>query len=191
MRVLGVCGSLRTGSFNAQLLLAAARHLPPMVTLETYDGMAEVPPFSEDLPRPRVVERLRDGIRAADGVLVATPEHNGSIPGHLKNVLDWVSTPFADNVLRGKPVAVVGATTGGFGAVWARAELRKVLATIGARVLDAELGIPYVHDAFLGRGMLADPHTDARLEDVVAELVRRARERSCRSCGDGSMANAG
>ena len=91
---------------------------------------------------------MSEAIAAADAVLFATPEYNSSIPGQLKNAIDWVSRPVATNALRNKPVAVVGASTGGFGAVWAQAELRKVLAAVGARVLDLELPVPHAHTRF-------------------------------------------
>ena len=130
MRVLGIAGSLRKDSWNRKLLLAAAELLPEDVELELWDGLKAVPPYDEDddgLPAPPSVAKLRAAIAGADAVLVATPEYNSSVPGQLKNALDWASRPFATNVLRFKPVAVVGASTGAFGAVWAQAELRKVL----------------------------------------------------------------
>jgi chromate reductase len=123
-------GSLCRGSHNTNLLRAAAEVLPPGVQIEVYDRMRELPPYDADRdtdPADPAVARLREEIAAADGVLIATPEYNGSIPGLLKNALDWASRPFPDNALRGKPVAVVGASTGLFGAVWAQAETRKVL----------------------------------------------------------------
>jgi chromate reductase len=104
--------------------------LPAGVGLVQFDTLAEIPPFDEDHdrePAPAAVRGLRDAIESADALLIATPEYNASIPGQLKNALDWASRPFATNVLRGKPVAVIGASTGPFGAVWAQAELRKVL----------------------------------------------------------------
>jgi chromate reductase, NAD(P)H dehydrogenase (quinone) len=109
-------------------------------------------------------------------VLFATPEYNSSIPGQLKNAIDWVSRPVATNVLRNKPVAVVGASTGAFGAVWAQAELRKVLAALGARVLDVELPVPHAHTRF-EEGGLADEEIQANLAEAVealgAEVGRR------------------
>jgi chromate reductase, NAD(P)H dehydrogenase (quinone) len=104
-------------------------------------------------------------------VLIATPEYNASIPGALKNALDWASRPFPDNCLRGKPVAVIGASTGLFGAVWAQAELRKVLESIGAAVLDAELSVPTAHEAFRSGGGVRDPDLAATLRSIVHRLV--------------------
>ena len=101
-------------------------------------GLATLPAYDEDvdgrLAAPAVAAACGATLAAADAVLIATPEYNASIPGALKNALDWASRPFPDNCLRGKPVAVIGASTGLFGAVWAQAELRKVLKTIGAAV---------------------------------------------------------
>jgi len=177
MRILGLSGSLRRDSHNTSLLRAAAKALPPGVELELFDGLADLPHYDADLdvdPAPDSVERLRDEIADADGVLIATPEYNGSIPGALKNALDWASRPFPDNALRGKPVAVVGASTGMFGAVWAQAEVRKVLKTIGADVLDGELPVPHAHVAFGDDGRLADSGIHSALEELVALLAARA-----------------
>src|SRR5438445_11946 len=112
----------------------------------------------------------------ADAVLFATPEYNASIPGQLKNAVDWVSRPVATNVLRNKPVAVVGASTGAFGAAWAQAELRKVLAALGARVLDVELSVPHAHTRF-EEGELTDDGIRASLADAVEALAAETRER--------------
>jgi chromate reductase len=178
MRILGISGSLRRGSHNTSLLRAAAASLPPGVELEVFDGLAEVPHYDADLdtePELEPVARLRQAIADADGVIIATPEFNGSIPGALKNALDWASRPFPDNALRGKPVAVVGASTGLFGAVWAQAETRKVLGIIGADVLDGELPVGQAHAAFGGDGHLADPDMRNALAELVAVLAARAR----------------
>jgi chromate reductase, NAD(P)H dehydrogenase (quinone) len=109
-------------------------------------------------------------------VLIATPEYNSSIPGQLKNALDWASRPFPDNVLRNKPVAVIGASTGSFGAVWAQAEVRKVLGSIGARVVDVELPVAGAEEAF-GGNQLADEELQRRLARILAELVEAAGDR--------------
>src|SRR5205085_3416996 len=142
--------SLRRDSHNTKLLRAAAELLPPGAELVEFDALKAVPPYDEDdETNPAIgARRLRDAIASADAVLFATPEYNASIPGQLKNAVDWVSRPVATNVLRNKPVAVVGASTGAFGAAWAQAELRKVLAALGARVLDVELPVPHAHARF-------------------------------------------
>jgi chromate reductase len=174
MKVLGLSGSLRAESHNVRLLRAAAEGLPSGWELEVWDRLAEVPPFNEDdeHDRPEPVRALEDAIRAADAILIATPEYNASLPGVLKNALDWVSRPYDVTPLRGKPAAVVGASTGLFGAVWAQAEGRKVLRTIGAHVLEDELPVGIAHEAFDDEGRLRDPELTTRLHDVVASLVR-------------------
>ena len=118
---------------------------------------------------------LRERWPSADAVLISTPEYNSSIPGQLKNALDWASRPFPDNALRGKPAAVIGASTGMFGAVWAQAELRKVLHTIGAHVVDRELPVPVRARALRRAGRLADDLLRQELADLLDELVASAR----------------
>jgi chromate reductase, NAD(P)H dehydrogenase (quinone) len=182
MRILGISGSFRRDSHNTRLLRAAASALPPGAELELFDGLGAVPPYCEDAdtePAPEAVAHLRDEIAAADALLIATPEYNASIPGVLKNAIDWASRPFPDNVLRGKPVAVMGASTGLFGAVWSQAELRKVLRHAGAEVLDAELPVGMADQAFTPAGALADPELRLRLADLLEALanVRAADER--------------
>src|SRR6478609_11155495 len=159
MRILGISGSLRRDSHNTNLLRAAALTLPPGVELELFDGLGDLPHYNTDIdgdPAREPVARLREAIAEADGVLISTPEFNASIPGVLKNALDWASRPFPDNALRGKPVAVIGASTGMFGAVWAQAETRKVLQTIGARVVDRELPVAEADERFGADGRLED-----------------------------------
>jgi chromate reductase len=176
LRILGISGSLRRDSHNTSLLRVAADALPPGVELDLYSGLGELPPYNEDAdvqPADPSVAGLREAIAAADGVLIATPEYNGSLPGVLKNALDWASRPFPDNALRGKPVAVIGASTGLFGAVWAQAEVRKVLGTIGADVIDTELPIGMAEEAFDG-GELIEPEQREVLGELVRVLAARA-----------------
>ena len=174
MRILGISGSLRRGSHNRRLLRAAGDALPPGADLVEWDGLRDLPPFDEDLEStpPPAVQELLDAIESSDAILIATPEYNASLPGALKNALDWASRPFPDNVLHDKPAAVIGASTGLFGAVWAQAEVRKVLKTSGAHVLESELPVGMADMAFDEEGGLADPDLAARLEDLVADLVR-------------------
>jgi chromate reductase len=175
MRVLAISGSLRRDSHNTRLLRVAAEMLPPGVELVTFDELAGVPPYNEDLDgdqAPEGVERLRAAIAGADALLISTPEYNASVPGVLKNAVDWASRPYPRNVLRDKPVAVIGASTGLFGAVWAQAELRKSLRHTGAHVLDDELPVGLAEHAFTPAGGLADPELDRRLADVLASLSR-------------------
>lgn len=177
MKILGISGSLRSDSHNTNLLRAAARALPQGVELEIYDGVRELPLYDPDVdvePVPAEGAALREAIAEADGLLIATPEYNGSIPGALKNALDWASRPFPDNALRGKPVAVIGASTGLFGAVWAQAETRKVLGIIGADVIDGELPVGQAHNAFGEDGLLAEPDLHDALGHLVGVLTARA-----------------
>ena len=177
MRVLGISGSLRRESYNTKLLRAAGELLLEDVELEIWEGLKAVPPYDEDDerdPAPAPVAQLRDAIAGADAVLFATPEYNSSVPGQLKNAIDWASRPFATNVLRNKPVAVVGASTGMFGAVWAQAELRKVLATTGARVVESEVPVGHAHTRFDEAGRLTDEDVLARLAEVVYSLLDEA-----------------
>lgn len=174
MRVLGLSGSLRRGSHNRALLRAAAEVLPADAELVVWDRLAELPAYDEDLDAdraPAAVQALRDAIADADAVLIATPEYNASLPGALKNALDWASRPHATNPLRGKPAAVVGASSGLFGAVWAQAEARKVLRTIGADVLERELPVGLADEAFDAAGELRDPEQRAALAALVGALV--------------------
>ena len=169
MTILGIAGSVRSGSHNAQLLRLAAEELPDGVELVLFDGLAEIPAFDQDLEdlSPDAVDRLKAAIADADAVLIATPEYNASIPGALKNALDWVSHPLAASPIRTKPVVVIGASTSAFGAVWAQRELKKVLGVMGARVLDVELPVAKADRA------LADPDAELRaaLAGIVDELV--------------------
>ena len=180
MKVLGISGSLRRESYNAKLLRAAAEFLPGDVELELWDGLKAVPPYDEDddvEPAPAAVTQLRDAIAGADAILFATPEYNHSVPGQLKNAVDWASRPLATNPLRNKPVAVVGASIGAFGAVWAQAELRKVLAATGARVVDGEVAIGHAHERFGEDGRLEDDALREQLGEVVDALVAVTRAR--------------
>src|SRR3954447_16357202 len=174
MKVLAISGSLRSGSYNTTLLRAAAEVAPEDVEVVLYDDLKAIPPYDEEDDTeiaPAAVASFREALAAADAVIFATPEYNGSIPGALKTALDWASRPFATNPLRNKPVTVVGASTGGFGAVWAQADLRRVLKTIGARVIGEEVPVPAVHTRTDEAGRLADTETEERLREVLDALV--------------------
>src|SRR2546423_10934925 len=159
MKVLGISGSLRRDSHNTVLLGVAAELLPDGVELELWDGLKAVPPYDEDDDQesaPAAVAELRDAIAGADAILFSTPEYNHSVPGQLKNAIDWASRPLATNPLRNKPVAVVGASVGAFGAVWSQAELRKVLAATGARVVEGGGAVGHAPARFDEDGCLGD-----------------------------------
>jgi chromate reductase len=174
VKILGISGSLRRDSYNSALLRNTSREL------DLWDELKAIPPYDEDddvEPAPPAVARMRAAVAGADAVLFATPEYNASIPGQLKNAVDWLSRPRASSVLHNKPVAVVGASTGMFGGVWALAELRKVLATAGARVIGAEAAVGRAHEQFDEHGFLVDEGLRAQLDETVEELVAAAEAR--------------
>ena len=179
MTVLGVPGSLRQASHNRTLLRAAAALLPPEVRFVEYERLKAIPPFDEDdEPDPgAAVEDWRRAIADADAILFATPEYNSSIPGQLKTAIDWASRPFDNTVLRNKPVAVIGASTSMFGAVWSQAELRKALGAAGGRVLDRELAVAYAGEAFDENGRLLDHDLALELESILVDLLGQVRQR--------------
>src|SRR4051794_8274988 len=127
MQILGISGSLRRGSHNRKLLRAAGATLPPGVDLVEWDGLAGLPALDEDLEAtpPEPVLQFFAAFSQADAILTASPEYNAALPGALKNAMAWASRPFRESVVRHKPTAVIGASTGLFGAVWAQAEVRK------------------------------------------------------------------
>ena len=175
MRVLGISGSLRRDSHNTKLLRAAGEIVEQHGgQFEIFDGLNAIPPYDEDDDigyGPQPVVRLKQAIARADAVLFATPEYNSSVPGVLKNAVDWASRPAAASPLRNKPVAVIGASTGMFGAVWAQAELRKVLGATGARVLEVELAVGHAHEHLDDTGHPLDPGQAEALRDSVATLT--------------------
>jgi len=179
--LLAISGSLRADSYNARLLAASADLLPSGASMSLFAGLKLIPPFDEDdehKPTNVAVDRLRIAVRHADALLIATPEYNSSIPGQLKNALDWASRPYGKHVLLAKPVAVVGASTGVFGAAWAQAETRKVLTAVGADVLDAELPIPAAHEAFTASGALLDASLADRLAGLLSSLIAATSHRT-------------
>src|SRR3954454_42550 len=169
MRILGIAGSLRRGSHNHKLLRAAGRALPPGAELVEWEGLAGLPIFDEDEEDspPPAVEDFLAAVEEADGLLIATPEYNAAVPGGLKNALDWASRPFPDNVLRDKPSAVIGASTGLFGAVGAQAEGRQGHRASGPPGLEPELPAGLPDSASEPDAALADPELAIRLADVV------------------------
>jgi chromate reductase len=175
--VLGISGSLRRGSYNTALLrYAGALFEAEGARFELDDELRSIPPFDEDeeANEPGAVAQFRAAVGAADAVIFATPEYNSSIPGELKNALDWLSRPLATNPVRNKPVAVIGASTGAFGAVWAQAELRKVLGAMGARVVEGDVAVGHVADRFDASGQLNDANLEEELGEVVRALIVEA-----------------
>lgn len=175
MKILAIPGSLRRDSSNRSLLRAAREFVPAEAELEVWESLKEVPPFDEedeDAP-PTAVTAMRSALAATSAVLIATPEYNGSVPGQLKNALDWASRPPGAHVLVDKPIAVVGASPTPFGAAWAQAELRKVLGLAGADVIDRELPVPFAFQKFDPTGKLQDDTISAGLRETIIELCRR------------------
>jgi chromate reductase len=178
MKVLGISGSLRRDSYNHALLREAAERLPAGAELVEFERLAEVPPYDADLEEvtPAAVAELRQAMREADAVLVATPEYNHSIPGVLKNALDWASRPAGQSALNGTPAAVIGASTGMFGAVWAQAETRKVLGALGGRVIEAELPVAKAAELYRDGRLELPPEQSQQLEEILATLVAEAEQ---------------
>ena len=174
MQVLALSGSLRRDSYNTKLLHALGELLPADVEFDLFGDLEAVPPYNEDRDvdgGPLGASVLRDAIAGADAVVFATPEYNSSIPGQLKNAVDWASRPFRSGALWGKPVIVIGASSGMYGAVWAQAELRKALGTAGARVVDAEVAVGRAQARFDDEGRLIDDEVRAELRDAVTAVV--------------------
>ena len=178
MKVLAVSGSLRPGSHNTSLLRAARDAAPDGVEVELFDPaqIAELPLYDQDLEgdAPVSVERLREAWGEADAILFATPEYNGSVPGGLKNAIDWASRPKLAAVLRNKPVAVVGASTGQFGALWAQQDLKRILGVAGARVVGTEIPVSRAHERFDTEGRLLDGEIFGQLRLHLTTLASEA-----------------
>jgi chromate reductase len=153
VKVLGVSGSLRADSHNTRLLEEARAAAPEHVEIEIFDSslLADLPLYDQDLEddgAPASVEALREAWAGADAILFATPEYNGSVPGGLKNAIDWASRPKFEAALTNQTVAVIGASTGQFGAVWAQQDLKRILGIAGARVVGDPIPVARAQDGF-------------------------------------------
>jgi chromate reductase, NAD(P)H dehydrogenase (quinone) len=180
MRVLALSGSLRIDSYNTSLARAARELAPAGVDIEIFEGLGDLPHYDQDLDQegietPPSVAELRRRIDEADALLVITPEYNGSITGVLKNAIDWASARHRGSWLRNKTVAVAGATTGQYGAIWAQQDLKRILGMAGARVVGGELPVASAHEKFDAHGGLVDPLLAERLRAHLAKLVSEAR----------------
>jgi chromate reductase, NAD(P)H dehydrogenase (quinone) len=179
MKILAIPGSLRVGSYNAALARAARDLAPAGVEVEVYEELARLPHYDQDLDRPGsapppAVRALRERIEEADALLIVTPEYNGSVPGVLKNAIDWASARHRGSSLQNKTVAIAGVTTGQYGAIWAQQDLRKILGISGARVIHGELPVSRGADVFDEGGRLVDRLVAERLRKHLAELVAEA-----------------
>ena len=172
IQVLGVSGSLRRDSYNTALLRAAAELMPPGMTLEIFN-LSHLPMFNQDSekPFPDAVVELRTKMAQADALLISTPEYNGSISGTLKNAIDWASrSPHPP--LQGKPVAIMGVTTGNFGTLRAQLHLRQILTHVGALTLGKpEVLVRGAKHAFDVQGHLVDPTTCGFLRELLTALA--------------------
>ncbi|WP_116813687.1 NADPH-dependent FMN reductase [Steroidobacter cummioxidans] len=175
MNVLGICGSLRRDSYNRSLLRAAAERAPAGMTIHPDDRLSAIPLFNEDLEHdtPAAVRDLRRAVAAADGLLIATPEYNQSIPGVLKNAIDWLSRPAPEEVLVGKPVAVIGASGGRWGTRLAQNALRQALfATESVPLPSPALFVREAQNAFDADGGLIDIAIGQSLDALLVEFAR-------------------
>lgn len=172
VRILGICGSTRKASMNRALLQTIAEQLPGDATFTTWEGIAELPIFNSDLAEPAPVIALKAAITSADGVILTVPEYNYSIPGGLKNALDWVSRPPATSPLRGKPVGIAGCATGMSGTIRAQNHLRQMLVYSDTPcMLQPEVLIPRAHERFAPSGTLTDESTRQLLSRFATAFV--------------------
>lgn len=173
IKVLVLVGSLRKASVNRQLAELAIESAPDGVRVELFDRLGELPFYNEDIDNEEVAEpvaALRQAAAEADAALVITPEYNGSIPGVLKNAIDWLSRPFGNGALKAKPIAVVGAALGKFGGVWAHDETRKSFGIAGPRVVE-DLKLSVHSTVFDGKHPRENAEVAGQLRDIVGKLA--------------------
>jgi chromate reductase len=171
--ILGFAGSLRKGSFNKAILRAAVELLPEGAELDTFD-LEGIPPFNQDLEghMPERVKEFKGKIRAADAILIATPEYNYSVPGVLKNAIDWASRPYGDNAFHGKPVALMGASIGMLGTARAQYHLRQIFVFLDVYPMNQpEVMIPFVEAKIDQNGNLADEKTRNKIRELLEGLI--------------------
>jgi chromate reductase len=171
--ILGFSGSLRVGSYNKALLHAAMNLAGKDAKVEIFD-LAGIPPFNQDLEgnMPEKVKEFKRRIRAADAILIATPEHNYSMPGVLKNAIDWASRPYGDNSFEGKPVAVMSASTGTLGGARAQYHLRQVFVFLDMHPLNKpEVIVPSAAEKINDRGIVTDETTREKIKELLAALI--------------------
>jgi chromate reductase len=174
LTILGIAGSLRKGSFNRAALRAAQQLAPEGVKIEIFE-LDGIPPFNQDEEAnpPAKVAQLKARIRAADAILLVTPEYNYSIPGVLKNAIDWASRPYGDNAWDGKPVAVMGASVGTMGTARAQYHLRQVFVFLNMHPLNTpEVMISNAQQRFDAQGNLTDENTRQHIRKLLENLVK-------------------
>lgn len=179
IKILGLSGSLRDGSFNTGALVAAQQLCADDVEIEIYD-ISDFPPFSQDLEKdvPANVTKLKAAIRAADAVIFSSPEYNYSVPGHLKNVIDWASRPYGDSAWDGKPALIMGASSGAIGTARMQYHLRQTMVFLNMFPLNKpEIMIGNASKKFDENGNLTDEMTRDFIKNGVAALVEEVRRR--------------
>ncbi len=177
VRILGFAGSLRKGSYNKMLLNAATKLVPGDAEIEVFD-LEGIPPFNQDLEQnpPEKVKIFKKKIKGADAILIATPEYNYSIPGVLKNAIDWASRPYGDNSFSGKPVAIMGASIGIFGAARAQYHLRQTFVFLDMHPVNhPEVMIGPGEERFDKNGNLVDERGKEKVKELVVALVKWTR----------------
>jgi chromate reductase len=173
VRILGIAGSLRKASYNRSALRAAAGLLPEGATLEDFD-IDGLPGFSEDIEKspPAKVVELKSRVRAADAILFSTPEYNYSVPGVLKNAIDWASRPYGDSAWTGKPAAIMGASVGTLGTARAQYHLRQMMVFLNMHPLNQpEVMIANASSRFDAQGNLTDEKTREHIQKMLKALV--------------------
>ncbi len=176
--ILGFAGSLRKGSYNKALLRAAVDLVPREAELEVFD-LEGIPPFNQDLENtpPERVKEFKKKIKAADAILIATPEANYTIPGVLKNAIDWASRPYGDNAFDGKPVGLMGATIGNLGTARAQYHLRQSFVFLNMHPLNQpEVMVSVAQEKIDQNGRVTDPKTREKIKELLASLVTWARK---------------
>jgi chromate reductase len=178
VKILAFAGSLRKGSYNKGLLRAASEELPEGAKLEIFD-LEGIPPFNQDLEgnMPGRVKEFKAKVKAADAILIATPEYNYSVSGVLKNAIDWVSRPYGDNSFEGKPVAVMSASVGMLGGARAQYHLRQMFVFLNMHPVNRpEVMLPFATDKFDDKGVLTDKTARALIKDLVGNLAAWTRK---------------
>ncbi|MBI4495341.1 MAG: NAD(P)H-dependent oxidoreductase [Deltaproteobacteria bacterium] len=175
--ILGFAGSLRKGSFNKAILRAALEMVPPGAGLEIFDLEGFLPSNQDlEMQPPEKVREFKKKIRAADALLIATPEYNYSLPGVLKNAIDHASRPYGDNAFEGKPVAIMGASVGMIGTARAQYHLRQSCVFLNMHPMNQpEVMVPFAQDKVDATGRLTDQTTRDKIKDLMESLVHWAR----------------
>ena len=173
INVLALVGSLRTASVNRQIADLATENAPDGIAVNVYDGLGDIPFYNEDIDgadASPAAARLRDAVADADAVLVVTPEYNGSYPALVKNAIDWLSRPYGDSAVGGKPLAVIGGSLGQYGGVWSHDATRKGFGIAGANVIEGlTLSVPFA--SLDGKHPRENAELVADVDDVLTKLA--------------------